>query len=517
MAFASPSTGETTALLSNNASLGRTKSNYSTAKTILSALAVAGVLGAVIYYGKKLVTTPQLSELITESSLEGHLKAFEAIAKANSGSRSILLGYNDSASYVVKQLKEKTNYLVTIQPFVYAHFENTAPPKLSVAGVDRTLVPGKDFDSFPNSGSGSLKNARIQAINSGCSLEDFSNFQAGSVALIGSGTGCLYRNKIANAIKSKAGAVLFYTTAPYGGPPPGRCNPGAENTPVIGISHSVALEILGVVASSVGGVPVRVDLESSVHFRNVTTVNVIADTPAGDDSKIIVAGSHLDSVPVGPGINDDGSGSAATLEVALQLYKTGLSRKVKNKVRFAWWSAEELGLLGSIHYVDDLAKNNPKELKKIILNLNNDMIGSPNGARFIYNGREAVDPALRGPSGVIQSVFEEFFDLDKKPHEPTPFDGRSDYGEFLKYGIPAGGLFTGAEVIKTEEQYKKYGGTPGIPYDPCYHQSCDTLQNMKGLGMQLLGDMASAMGHIVQKFAFEQDIVSFLYKAEDAK
>ncbi|KAJ3093424.1 hypothetical protein HDU96_002294 [Phlyctochytrium bullatum] len=488
------------------------KPKYGALKTVLASLAVAGAIGGVVYFGKRILTVPELSEYVKESALEGHLKEFEAIAKANHNSRSPLNGYNDSASYIVKQLKEKTNYQVTVQTFNFPQFESITPPKLNVAGLDLSLTPGKDFDAFANSGSGAVKNAVITAIRSGCSPKDFDGFQPGSVALVSSGSDCLYRTKISNAVKAQAGAVLYYTTLPYGGPPLGRANPDTAKTPVLAISHATALAILQQIASSVGGVPVRVDLESNVHFKNVTTVNVIADTPGGDPDKIIVAGSHLDSVPQGPGINDDGSGSAATLEVALQLYKTGLSRKLKNKVRFAWWSAEELGLLGSNYYVDDLAANHPEELKKIVLNLNNDMIGSPNGGRFIYNGRAAENEALRQPSGVIQGLFESFFDRFDMYYEPTPFDGRSDYGGFLRHGIPAGGLFTGAEQLKTEEQAKKWGGTPGIPYDPCYHQACDTLDTVKrGDGLKFLSELAAAMGFIVQKLSLEKDINALLY------
>ncbi|KAJ3204514.1 hypothetical protein HDU67_009459 [Dinochytrium kinnereticum] len=515
MASTPAASGETTALL-NESTTGRSKSSYTTIKTVLSALAVAGVLGALAYFGKRLVTTPKLSELITQSALEQHLKAFEAIAKANGGSRSIALGYNDSAAYIVKQLKENTDYAISIQPFIYTTYENVHPPKLAVAGWERLLIPGKDFDTFASSGSNTIKNARIQSIPSGCSPEDFTNFLPGSVAMfsITFNSKCRLSMRIQNAINAQASAVLFYTTFFFGGgAPTGQPGNGIGTTPVIWVSHMVALEILARVAASVGGEPVLVDIDAAVRLRDITTVNVLADTPAGDDTKVIVAGSHLDSVTAGPGINDDGSGSAATLEVAVQLYRTGLSRKLKNKVRFAWWSGEELGLLGSNYYVDDLAKNNPDELKKIVLNLDNDMIGSPNGGRFIYNGREAEDPQLRGPSGAIQSIYEEFFDLDKKPHETTPFDGRSDYGGFLEHGIPAGGLFAGAEVIKTEEQYNKFGGTPGIPFDPCYHQACDTLENMQGLGMRLFLEMASAIAHSVQKLAFEQDIISFLHSS----
>ena len=60
-------------------------------------------------------------------------------------------------------------------------------------------------------------------------------------------------------------------------------------------------------------------------------------------------------------------------------------------------------------------------------------------------------------------------------NDPTPFDGRSDYGPFIAAGIPAGGLFTGAEGIKTSAQQATYGGTTGTQYDDCYHLACDTF------------------------------------------
>jgi hypothetical protein len=370
-----------------------------------------------------------------------------------------------------------------------SYFENFAPPELSF-GSSATLVPGKDFDTLNNSGNGTIVNARVQAISSGCQPEHYANFKKGSVALLAREApeepACTYRTKISNAIKAGASGVLLYTTLPTGGPVLGRAAPDSINTPILGIAHPVALDLLQRVASSSSEKPVRVTLKSSVRFRQITTLNIIADTPQGNPNNVIVAASHLDSVPAGPGINDDGSGSAATLEVALSFYRTGLSKKVVNKVRFAWWSAEELGLLGSTAYVDDLVKNNPDELKRIALNLNNDMIGSPNGVRFIYDGKAAENPKLRGPSGVIQKVFQDYFDGKGLPHEPTEFDGRSDYGPFLREGIPAGGLFTGAEKLKTEDQAKKFGGTPGMyecvknNYDPfysCFRSRCGIFFN----------------------------------------
>ncbi|KAJ3414383.1 hypothetical protein HDV05_006657 [Chytridiales sp. JEL 0842] len=499
--------------LLGDASVRKSRAFERGAKAVLAALAVAGVVASAVYYGPHLFATPDLAKLITKSKLESHLVALGQIAAARTefgGSRSVMNGYNASVDYIVDKLTTKTDYKVTIQPFQFPFFENYAPPELSFSGT--TLVAGKDFDTIGNSGNGTVTNGRLQAVTSGCTIEDYSSFKKGSVVLLAreadSEPGCTYRTKITNAIKAGASGVLLYTILPAPGPVLGRCGPDCVNTPVLGIAPNVALELLQLLVSKD---KVTVSLKTSVRFRSITTLNVIADTPAGDANNVIVAGSHLDSVPAGPGINDDGSGSAATLEVALSLYKTGLSKKVINKVRFCWWSAEEIGLLGSTAYVDDLVKNNPSELERIVLNLNNDMIASPNGVRFIYNGREAEDATLRGPSGKIQQVFEDFFDSKGQYHSLTPFDGRSDYGPFLKQGIPAGGLFTGAEKIKTEEEAQKYGGTAGVPYDPCYHQACDTLENIQGLGMSLLTDLASAMGYIVQKFAFQENLREFLW------
>jgi aminopeptidase Y len=201
-----------------------------------------------------------------------------------------------------------------------------------------------------------------------------------------------------------------------------------------------------------------------------------------------VVGAHLDSVPEGPGVNDNGSGSAAVLEVARQL----AASKPKATVRFAWWGAEELGLLGSQAYVAALP---PAELGRIYAYLNFDMIGSPNGVNFLYDGDDS-DAVGAGPgptgSAQIEDVLEKFFADRGQATEGTDFDGRSDYGPFIAAGVPAGGTFTGAEGIKTPEQAAKYGGTAGQPYDPCYHQACDTTDNVDGKALELHSDAVAA-------------------------
>ena len=223
------------------------------------------------------------------------------------------------------------------------------------------------------------------------------------------------------------------------------------------------------------------------------TQNVIAETRGGDPNKVIVVGAHLDSVGTGPGINDNGSGSAALLELAKEL------RGVypKNKIRFVWFSAEESGLLGSEHYVASLP---PAERAKIAANLNFDMIGSPNFVNFVYDGdlsdsppigEDVFHPAARPFSATIEKIFLDYFKSQRIPTAPTDFDGRSDYGPFIANGIPAGGLFTGAEGIKTPEQAALWGGTAGAPFDRCYHLGCDDFFNNSNRALDQNSDAAA--------------------------
>ncbi len=199
-----------------------------------------------------------------------------------------------------------------------------------------------------------------------------------------------------------------------------------------------------------------------------------------------MVGAHLDSVPAGPGINDNGSGSAVLLEVAEQMRRIN----PRNKVRFAWWGAEESNLLGSNYYVANLA---PDQLSRIALYLNFDMVGSPNYVRFIYDGDGSAF-GLAGPPGseAIEAFFEDFYADRGLASEPTEISFRSDYAAFFNAEVPFGGLFTGAEGIKTEEQALVYGGMAGEQYDPCYHEVCDTFDNVSLEVLDLNADATAA-------------------------
>jgi aminopeptidase Y len=238
-------------------------------------------------------------------------------------------------------------------------------------------------------------------------------------------------------------------------------------------------------------------------FRGLaTTYNVLAESAAGDTNNVVMVGAHLDSVNAGPGINDNGSGSAAILETARMMAKV----KPRNKVRFALWGAEESGLVGSTFYVNNLSD---EERTKIALYLNFDMIGSPNHVFFIYDGDDS-DAVGAGPgpggSAEIEKVFEKYYTERGIPFQGTDFSGRSDYGPFINIaGIPSGGLFTGAEGIKTAEQAARWGGTAGQAYDPCYHLACDTYANNNDTALDVNAD---AVAYATLQYAMNTEAVN---------
>jgi Zn-dependent M28 family amino/carboxypeptidase len=215
-----------------------------------------------------------------------------------------------------------------------------------------------------------------------------------------------------------------------------------------------------------------------------------------------MAGAHLDSVAAGPGINDNGSGSAALIEVAENLGEHG---QLTNTVRFAWWGAEELGLLGSNHYVATLE---PAQREDIALYLNFDMVGSPNFARFVYDGDQSQFPApvpVPEGSAQIEYVFEDYYEARGLFYEGTEFSGRSDYQAFINSGIPAGGLFTGAEVLKQEYQVAAYGGEVGVAYDRNYHQVGDDIANVN---TEALDQNSDAIAYAVLTLAHDTQRVN---------
>ncbi|MFF5209266.1 M28 family peptidase [Streptosporangium sp. NPDC000396] len=204
--------------------------------------------------------------------------------------------------------------------------------------------------------------------------------------------------------------------------------------------------------------------------------NLIADWPGGDTNQVVMAGAHLDSVSAGPGINDNGSGSSALLEVALTL--AARNPTMARHVRFGWWTDEEQGLNGSRFYVNSLSST---ERSRITVYHNYDMVGSPNGGYFINNITTAAATHLKA-----------FYDsLNLQPEENTEGANRSDDASFRNAGIATSGVAAGASATKTSAQAAKWGGTAGQAYDSCYHRACDTTSNINDTVLDRAADASA--------------------------
>ncbi len=451
------------------------------------------------------VNTKRLRDGVTVNGILQHERAFQFIANLNGGTRaSGTPGYDASADYVARRL-EAAGYEVTRQEFEFPFFRELAPSELElVAPTARTFANGTDFLTMRYSGPGDATGPLVAVdvptppvdapgSTSGCEAADFAGFPAGAIALVQRGT-CPFALKATNAqAAGAAGVVVFNAGA---GDPAlvlnGTLGGPGITIPVLGTSFAIGQELL---AAAQAGATARVAAFTESETR--TTSNVLADTDEGDASQLVVVGAHLDSVVEGPGINDNGSGTAAILETAEELAE--LDPRERRKLRFAFWGAEESGLLGSRYYVQNAT---PEQVADHYANLNFDMVGSPNYVRFVYDGDNSLgDPTAGvGPAGSdeIERLFTRFFAGQGLESDESPFTGRSDYGPFIAAGIPAGGLFTGAEGIKTEAQAAVYGGQAGVAYDPCYHQACDTINNVN---TRALSEMSDAIAHAVLTLA----------------
>ena len=446
-----------------------------------------------------------IMECVTLEGVRSHQAAWQQIADTSTpyNRASGFEGYDRSVDYVVQELRA-VGYDPVVQPFDFTLFSENSTPALSQTSPNAVdYVPGEDFATQSFSGSGSIT-ANVTPVDldlgpdndstSGCEIEDFAGFPEGNIALIQRGA-CTFRQKAENAEASGASGVIIFNQGNEAGRRP--LFGGTLSEEYVGdlsvLSASTDLgEELAALADDGG---VTVTLTTDTTRATFTTFNVLAETRFGDPGNVVMVGGHLDSVDEGPGIQDNGSGSAAVLETAIQM----ADLPTKNKVRFAWWGAEESGLVGATFYVDDAIRRfqeeGDQEIANIALYLNFDMIGSPNYVFKIYDGDDSDEfGAGPGPAGsaAIEAFFEDFYDSMGEPSKPTDFSGRSDYGPFIDVGIPSGGLFTGAEEIKTEEEEAIWGGTAGDQLDPCYHTLCDDFDNIDLYAFDVNSDAVAA-------------------------
>jgi Zn-dependent M28 family amino/carboxypeptidase len=446
-------------------------------------------------------TYDKILECVRLAGVREHQAALQRIADANGGTRAEgTPGYAASVDHVLSALAG-TGWHAEKVPFSYP----------STDALLRQLTPVQasyETGGFTGTGEGDVTGTVIpvdlaltgeRLSTSGCEATDFAGLDfsgTNDIALIQRG-GCTFAAKALNAEAAGAEAVIIFnqgnrpdTFGLVGG------TLGGENVvgiPVVGASFAQGQAL----ASPGSTARVRTEFVTRHSF------NVIAELPGRNNDNVVMAGAHLDSVPAGPGIEDDGSGAAALLEVAQAMSKL----HPENTVRLAWWAAEEEGLIGSTHWVADQSQ---AELDRIALYLNFDMIASPNYIFMVYDANESTFPAPPGvpiPAGsaAIERLFESFYTLRGEPYDDTEFSGRSDYQAFITHGIPSSGLFTGAEERKTAEQAAIWGGTVGDQFDPCYHDSCDTYANNN---LHALEVNADAVAFAVFTYAYSTETVN---------
>ena len=399
-----------------------------------------------------------------------HLEAFQDIADAHGGTRaSGTPGYAASGDHV-QGLLEEAGYAVERQEFPFVYTETIAQT-LTVGGEPVDVIAMEFSPSSPEGGvTGPVSALAADDPTPGCEATDFAPAVAGTIVVVSRGA-CPFGQKHANATTAGAIGLVVFNNVPAE-PLNGTLGGPVAGIPAGGITQEAGTALLAWAAADPA-------LTATLDIRQVredrTTFNLLAQTPWGDPDNVIMLGAHLDSVVEGPGINDNGTGSAAVLQTALELAEIG---PTQNAVRFAWWGAEESGLIGSTQYVAGLP---PEERARITGYLNFDMVGSPN---YVVGVHDADQSTYQAPvpvppgSEALEQVFTDHFDRTGQPWVDTEFSGRSDYQAFIANGIPATGLFTGADDVKTEQEVALFGGTAGIPHDPNYHTAGDDLANV---------------------------------------
>ncbi|KAF2867926.1 aminopeptidase-like protein Y [Massariosphaeria phaeospora] len=431
-------------------------------------------------YGDRLrpvVKSQPFQDLVTTEGLMGNLVKLDEIAKANGNTRAFgTPGYKASVDYILSRTQNSTNFVTYVQDFPALFFQ--------VNSISFT-IDGKSYYVVGLSYSPSTSEAGLTAPlvlgasgAEGCTNDAYADIDVqDKIVLVQRGTcpdGTTLAGRIKPAAAAGAAAVIVYsdlTTKVTGGT---LSNPNPEEYVPAGYINKDDGEAL--VTRINAGEAITAYFQQTQTIETKITQNVFTETREGDPTNVIMLGAHLDSVQAGAGINDDGSGSTLILEL-----KTALEKfKVKNKVRFAWWGAEENGLLGSKYYTQNL---NATAANNILTYLNFDMVSR--GYFGVFDGDGSTHNLTGAPgSEVIEKIFVD--DYTKKGINVTAarFTGGSDYQSFMNIGKPVGGLHTGT----------------GVEQDPCYHQACDTIDNPNPTTLTI---NAKAAAHVLSILATE--------------
>lgn len=440
-----------------------------------------------------------LRDAIDPGAILADLAHLGAIAGEHGGVRAAgTEGYTASASFVADELRQ-AGFDVELDALDVPLFSQADPGVMEILADGAPTFAGlRDFKPMLFSGSGDLTAAvyslgfDAEAVPGernglGCDSADWADMPVGVIVLTQPGP-CRRRQAVEHA--QQAGALALVTAYPDwsrdGVLRPTLIDPDGVEIPVIGATHALGVALDEAAAQ---GQEVRLAIHTSIEWR--TSANVIASTPGGDPEHVVMLGGHLDSVIDGPGINDNGSGTMTVLEIARQLARLTEGQPAW-QVRVAFWSGEELGFWGSFDYANALTS---QEQAAIAVYLNFDMLGSPNGVRLVY---DAADASRAEASTTIEQLFEQAFDEAGLTWDTEALGGASDHYAFDQLGIPVGGLFSGANEIKTDANAGLFGGTAGTLEDACYHLPCDTIDNVDAT---LLEQMARAAAWVVGQLA----------------
>ena len=384
--------------------------------------------------------------------LREHLEALQAIADDHDGIRFAgTAGYEASVDYAADALRD-LGFEVSTPEVSFTGFRELPGGRLEVG--ERAFLAPDELHALIYSPGGDVT-GRVRLLDeSGCEPEHFSAVEDGEIALTVQG-GCFRRQQALNA--AQAGAAALLVGYPDRGPGeifrPTLIDPEGIELPVVSVTGE-AVEAL----EAMGDEPVRLVIETE--RAPATLRNVVAQLGDGED--VVMLGAHLDSVLDGPGLNDNGSGVAAMLEIARGLSEGGVPDG--SAVRIGLWGAEELGTIGSRAYVESL-EDDPAAY------LNIDMAGSLDGATLVYD-----EPSAPEGSAAITSSYEAWLTERGEEFESVDLGGSSDHFGFAAAGIPTGGLFAGASETGSAAQPGAGGGGPAP--DACYHLACDDIGNV---------------------------------------
>ncbi|KAH3745371.1 M28 family peptidase [Pelomyxa schiedti] len=412
-------------------------------------------------------------------------------------------GYNASVEYILSKL-QNTNLHVYTQTFDFVFWQehdDSMYLRVSSTGGTGTLQYDyyQDFRVCQYSPSGVISNAGVGAVaNGGCLDSDWAGFTPGLVAVIPTTATCDYDTKLYMGEKYGASMIIDYNIQDSSVPL--WCSLyKVHTTPYITVKTPIAnmLTMFGPLAV------INAEVETS--DIPLTTCNVLAETVDGDVNNTVAIGAHLDAYR-GSGINDNGSGSMALLELALAVDASDQSLWLKNKILFGWWAVEEQDKKGSKYFLSHLNETN----LSIACYLNMDMIASPNYIIYVLNGSQlhTTDNYTHSGNIQLQNMFMDYYDSQNVPYVINRINGEwSDFSAFLSANTPTTSTETGAWDLKTVQTRALFGGLAGAPADPCYHTSCDTEDN---ISEDALSISLHSNAHVLQKLAENEGLREFL-------